>query len=66
MPAATGETTIDEAIKICLDMGSRPECPYELSELLREQEHLLENKYLLYKMIIRHLIKGAAAGPMKV
>lgn len=54
MSINNGETTIEEAISKCFKSGT-PECLHELSELIREQEHLLENKYLLYKMVIKHL-----------
>jgi hypothetical protein len=55
MHTDNGETTIEEAIRKCLEEGT-PECLKELSKLVSEQEHLLKNKYLLYKMVIRHLI----------
>ena len=55
MTAHDGEATIDEAISRCIQRGSS-ECMQELSELIMEQEHLLENKFLLYKLVIKHLM----------
>lgn len=52
-----GITTIDKAISKCLDEGT-PESLQELSERIYEQQHLLENKYSLYKMMINHLVVG--------
>ena len=64
MSTENSEATIEEAIKICLAEGT-PERLQELSELFREQEHLLESKYFLYKMIIKHLIMGNATSPLR-
>lgn len=56
MRADSVEAALEEAIGKCMKDGT-PECLKELSELANEQEHLLENKYLLYKMVMRHLMK---------
>ncbi|MFW2368985.1 MAG: hypothetical protein ACN4GW_21430 [Desulforhopalus sp.] len=64
MHTDNGEATIEEAISKCFNEGT-PECLQELSELIREQEHLLENKYLLYKMVIKHLITGDTSGALR-
>lgn len=56
--------TIEDAIRMCLDKGA-PGQQQELSKLFREQEHLLESKYFLYKMVIKHLIIGGSMDSMR-
>ncbi len=63
MQADKGKTTIEEAISKCMEEGSS-ESLQELSELIREQEYLQENKHSLYKMIIKHLGSGSTTSTL--
>lgn len=54
MRSNDGNAKLEESISKCFKEGT-PECLQELSKLIGEQEHLMENKYLLYKMVTRHL-----------
>lgn len=54
MGTKDGKTALEESISKCFQEGT-PECLQELSKLISEQEDLMENKYLLYKMVSKHL-----------
>jgi hypothetical protein len=65
MHANKGKTTIEDAISKCMEEGTS-ESLQELSELIREQEYMQENKHSLYKIIIKHLGAGATTSTLGV
>lgn len=59
-----GKAQLEESISRCFQQGT-PECLQELSELIGEQERLMNNKYLLYKMVTKYLKTSTSTGTIQ-